>query len=219
MAFNCLKDDLGECPVYEIRGVDKEESTDDQEEKPMTGVTLVPEFDGSPQKSPINGELSEHCYVPYNQANEGAVNRAECSLNATDLLSSMTVPVYAWFRGYWEKSLTRVGGSRLKGVNTLKSSEDLWGPIRWHSRLDPFPYSEPLTNLTSYFCVRGISDEQTNEIEPEPIKYVPSGVAKLYGPNCRLSSGPACALLDHAAWELPLLVYDPRVEGRRVARV
>ncbi|PKI36169.1 hypothetical protein CRG98_043440, partial [Punica granatum] len=51
------------------------------------------------------------------------------------------------------------GGSRLKGVNSLKSSEDLWGPVRWHSRLDPFPYSEPLTNLASYFGARGISDK------------------------------------------------------------
>ncbi|PKI70816.1 hypothetical protein CRG98_008783 [Punica granatum] len=47
------------------------------------------------------------------------------------------------------KPLTRDGGSRFKGVNSLKSSEDLWGPVRWQSRLDPFPYSEPLTNLAS----------------------------------------------------------------------
>ncbi|PKI77649.1 hypothetical protein CRG98_001987 [Punica granatum] len=44
---------------------------------------------------------------------------------------------------------------------------------------------------------------KANEIEPKPIKYVPSGVAKLYGPECALSSGPACALLDRAAWEYP----------------
>ncbi|OWM77768.1 hypothetical protein CDL15_Pgr012470 [Punica granatum] len=55
--------------------------------------------------------------------------------------------------------LSMDGGSRLKGVNSLKSSEDLWGPVRWHSRLDPFPYSEPLTNLASYFGARGISDK------------------------------------------------------------
>ncbi|PKI50530.1 hypothetical protein CRG98_029084 [Punica granatum] len=47
------------------------------------------------------------------------------------------------------KPLTRDGGSRFKGVNSLKSSEDLWGLVRWQSRLDPFPYSEPLTNLAS----------------------------------------------------------------------
>ncbi|PKI44745.1 hypothetical protein CRG98_034864 [Punica granatum] len=43
----------------------------------------------------------------------------------------------------------------------------------------------------------------SKRIEPEPTKYVPSGVAKLYGPECGLSSGPACALLDRAAWECP----------------
>ncbi|PKI61485.1 hypothetical protein CRG98_018122 [Punica granatum] len=47
------------------------------------------------------------------------------------------------------KPLTRDGGSRFKGINSLKSSEDLWGPVRWQSLLDPFPYSEPLTNLAS----------------------------------------------------------------------
>ncbi|PKI59047.1 hypothetical protein CRG98_020555 [Punica granatum] len=73
----------------------------------------------------------------------------------------MTVPVYAWFSALLRKPLTRDGGSRYKGVNSLKSSEDLWGPVRWHSRLDPFPYSEPLTNLASYFGARGISDKLT----------------------------------------------------------
>ncbi|PKI48460.1 hypothetical protein CRG98_031149 [Punica granatum] len=47
------------------------------------------------------------------------------------------------------KPLTRDGGSRFKGVNSLKSSEDLWEPVRWQSLLDAFPYSEPLTNLAS----------------------------------------------------------------------
>ncbi|PKI65485.1 hypothetical protein CRG98_014143 [Punica granatum] len=122
MAFNRLKNGLGKCPVYEIRGVRKQESPEDQEEEPMTGVALVGfcsgthgslnkcciifdcrsqlgslkvehcvlgvlEFDGSPQESPINGGLNKHCYVPYNQADEGAVNRPECSLNVTDLSS------------------------------------------------------------------------------------------------------------------------------------
>ncbi|PKI46025.1 hypothetical protein CRG98_033583 [Punica granatum] len=36
-----------------------------------------------------------------------------------------------------------------EGINSLKLSEDLWGPARWQSRLDSFPYSEPLTNLAS----------------------------------------------------------------------
>ncbi|PKI68275.1 hypothetical protein CRG98_011355 [Punica granatum] len=56
--------------------------------------------------------------------------------------------------------LSMHGGPRLKGVNSSKSSKNLWGPNRWHSRLDPFPYSEPLTNLASYFGARGISDEE-----------------------------------------------------------
>ncbi|PKI66971.1 hypothetical protein CRG98_012636 [Punica granatum] len=55
--------------------------------------------------------------------------------------------------------LSMDGGFRLKGVNSLKRSDDLWGPVRWHSRLDPFPYSELLTNLASYFGARGILDE------------------------------------------------------------
>ncbi|PKI59375.1 hypothetical protein CRG98_020243 [Punica granatum] len=75
----------------------------------------------------------------------------------------MTVPVYAWFPMLLGEPLTRDGGSRYKGVNSLKSSEDLWGPVRWHSRLDPFPYSEPLTNLTSYFGARGISDKWSHQ--------------------------------------------------------
>ncbi|PKI70452.1 hypothetical protein CRG98_009155 [Punica granatum] len=71
----------------------------------------------------------------------------------------MTVLVCAWFPVLLGEPLTRDGGSRLKGVNSLKSSEDLWGPVRWHNRLDPFPYSEPLTNLASYIGARGMSDK------------------------------------------------------------
>ncbi|PKI74236.1 hypothetical protein CRG98_005357 [Punica granatum] len=56
-----------------------------------------------------------------------------------------------------------------------------------------------------------------------------SRVARGRGPECRVSSGPAWALLDHAAWkcpptrgcvtdtsekESPLIVYDLKVEGR-----
>ncbi|PKI73228.1 hypothetical protein CRG98_006363 [Punica granatum] len=89
--------------------------------------------------------------------------------------------------------LSMDGGSRLKGVNSLKSSEDLWGPIRWHSRLDSFPYSEPLTNLASYFGARGISDEKAinkhaskqKESSPNPLD-IPSGVAKLCAPEFNL---------------------------------
>ncbi|PKI65027.1 hypothetical protein CRG98_014582 [Punica granatum] len=88
------------------------------------------------------------------------------------------------------------GGSRLKGVNSLKSSEDLWGSVRWHSRLDPFPYSEPLTNISSYFGAHGILDEISGKrwkainkqaskqtgLSPNPLD-VPSGVAKLCAPE------------------------------------
>ncbi|PKI58284.1 hypothetical protein CRG98_021366 [Punica granatum] len=127
------------------------------------------------------------------------------------------------------------GGSRLKGVNSLKSSEDLRGLVRWHSRLDPFSYSEPLTNLASYFGAHGISDEMSlvessscanpNLISSEHACAKPmqrglgvftfpgmrdgravalhSPVLTLYGPECGLSLGPACALLDRATWECP----------------
>ncbi|PKI40450.1 hypothetical protein CRG98_039154 [Punica granatum] len=33
--------------------------------------------------------------------------------------------------------------------------------------------------------------QASKRIEPEPTKYVPSGVVKLYGPECGLSSRPA----------------------------
>ncbi|PKI72889.1 hypothetical protein CRG98_006757 [Punica granatum] len=89
--------------------------------------------------------------------------------------------------------LSMDGGSRLKGVNSLKSSEDLWGPVRWHSRLYPFLYSEPLTNLASYFGARGISDEKAinkhaskqTKSSPNPLA-IPSGVAKLCAPEFHL---------------------------------
>ncbi|PKI75963.1 hypothetical protein CRG98_003621 [Punica granatum] len=110
----------------------------------------------------------------------------------------MTVPVYAWFRCYWEKLLTRVGGSRLKGVNSLKSSVDLWGLVRWHSLLDPFPYSEPLTNLASYFGVRGISNEKAiNEdaskqtrSSPNPLSMSPVESPSCADPNVDSRRGP-----------------------------
>ncbi|PKI74114.1 hypothetical protein CRG98_005493 [Punica granatum] len=97
------------------------------------------------------------------------------------------------------------GGSRLKGVNSLKSSEDFWGPVRWHSRLDPFPYSEPLTNIASYFGACGISDEISGKrrkevnkqaskqkgLSPNPLD-VPSGVAKLRAPEFYLVGVRMC---------------------------
>ncbi|PKI70849.1 hypothetical protein CRG98_008740 [Punica granatum] len=33
--------------------------------------------------------------------------------------------------------------------------------------------------------------QASKRIEPKPTKYIPSGVAKLYGPECGLPSGPA----------------------------
>ncbi|PKI33960.1 hypothetical protein CRG98_045649 [Punica granatum] len=53
-------------------------------------------------------------------------------------------------------------GAPNQGVITSpKPSEDLWGPVWWYSRLDPFPHSEPLTNIASYFGARGISNVVT----------------------------------------------------------
>ncbi|PKI33407.1 hypothetical protein CRG98_046204 [Punica granatum] len=145
--------------------------------------------------------------------------------------SSMTVPVYAWLPVLLGEPLTRDGGSRYKGVNSLKSSEDLWGPVRWHSRLDPFPYSEPLTNLASYFGAREISDEQT-ESSPNPLD-LPNGVAKLCAPEfylvgarmreayaTRLGSVhlPGDARRTHVKRGRHLPFYDPKAEGRQVTR-
>ncbi|PKI57118.1 hypothetical protein CRG98_022489 [Punica granatum] len=105
--------------------------------------------------------------------------------------------------------LSMDGGSRLKDVNSLKSSEDLWGLVRWHSRLDPFPYSEPLTNLASYFGARGISDKWSRQA-------VRTRISSRQGTHARN--------LCNAAWECPpswgrvtnthekespLTVYDP----------
>ncbi|PKI60725.1 hypothetical protein CRG98_018886 [Punica granatum] len=110
----------------------------------------------------------------------------------------MTVPMYAWFLVLLGEPLTMDGGSRLKGVNSLKSSGDLWGPVRWHSRLDLFPYSEPLTNLASYIGARGISDKQTR-----------LGSVHLPGDVRRA----------HVRRSRHLPFYDPKVEGRQVTRV
>ncbi|PKI58967.1 hypothetical protein CRG98_020638 [Punica granatum] len=110
----------------------------------------------------------------------------------------MTVPVYAWLLVLLGEPLTRGGGSQYKSVNSLKSGEDLWGPVRWHSQLEPFPYLEPLTNLASYIGARGISDKQT-----------------------RLGSVhlPGDARRAHVRRSRHLPFYDPKVEGRQVTRV
>ncbi|PKI48810.1 hypothetical protein CRG98_030798 [Punica granatum] len=73
--------------------------------------------------------------------------------------------------------------------------------------------------------------QASKRIEPEPTKYVPSGVAKLYGPECGLSSGPAlrafgsrglvgtstfpwgCASDTRERRSRHLSFYDPTVEG------
>ncbi|PKI40923.1 hypothetical protein CRG98_038688 [Punica granatum] len=63
----------------------------------------------------------------------------------------------SWWRLAWSTcrmhgfSATRTvlckdGGSRLKGINSLKSDGDLWGPNRRSNRAT-YPYSEPLSNL------------------------------------------------------------------------
>ncbi|PKI48579.1 hypothetical protein CRG98_030998 [Punica granatum] len=54
-------------------------------------------------------------------------------------------PIYGW-------------GLPTQGCEFLEIERRSLGPVRWHSRLDPFLYSKPLTNLASYFGARGISD-------------------------------------------------------------
>ncbi|PKI65189.1 hypothetical protein CRG98_014419 [Punica granatum] len=104
------------------------------------------------------GELPPSCGWPASSSSLSNLSVIKTSVGEVD----HDVPEYtpSAFRGgsvrflcagglYRGTVLSMNGGSRLKGVNSLKSSEDLWGPVRWHSRLDPFPYSEPLTNLVS----------------------------------------------------------------------
>ncbi|PKI72880.1 hypothetical protein CRG98_006748 [Punica granatum] len=135
------------------------------------------------------------------------------------------------------KSLTRVGGFRHKGMNSLKSSDDLWGPVRWYSRLDPFPYSEPLSNLASYFGTRGISDvREINEharkqtgLSPNPLNMSPAESPSCTDPNVDSRRGPhvrfwiswlgsvylpgdAERIRLRRSRHLPF--YDPKVEGR-----
>ncbi|PKI77277.1 hypothetical protein CRG98_002346 [Punica granatum] len=72
--------------------------------------------------------------------------------------------------------------------------------------------------------------QASKRIEPKPTKYVPSGVAKLYGPECGLLSGPAlrafgsrCLGVSTFPWgcvtdtrerrSRHLSFYDPKVEG------
>ncbi|PKI71901.1 hypothetical protein CRG98_007706 [Punica granatum] len=148
----------------------------------------------------------------------------------------MTVPV--WLLVLLGEPLIRDGGSRLKGVNSLKSSEDLWGAVRWHSRLDPFP---SLTNLASYIGARGISNKKAvnrhaskqPETSPNPLNF-PSGVAKLCAPEFNLVGArmrapkqtrlgsvhlPGDARWTHVRRSRHLPFYDPKVEGRQVTRV
>ncbi|PKI66303.1 hypothetical protein CRG98_013265 [Punica granatum] len=101
MASYRLEDDLGDCLVYEIRGMQKQESPEDQQKEPVTGVALgklcplkvkhgilrVPKLDGGLEKSPVDGGLDKHRFVPYDEADEGAVYRTKCSLNASNLLT------------------------------------------------------------------------------------------------------------------------------------
>ncbi|PKI73578.1 hypothetical protein CRG98_006026 [Punica granatum] len=136
MAFYRLKDDLGKCPVYEIRGMRKQESPEDQEKEPVAGVVLIG-FPGSTERMNV--------YLIQEPRGSDIVLPSILKL-MLNLFSAIG------------KLLTRDGGSRFKGVNYLKSSKDLWRPVQWHSRLDPFPYSEPLTNLASYFGTHGISN-------------------------------------------------------------
>ncbi|PKI39219.1 hypothetical protein CRG98_040388 [Punica granatum] len=109
--------------------------------------------------------------------------------------------------------LYKDGGSRLKGVNSLKSGGDLWGSTRLSNRAT-YPYSEPLSNLCFLISVVG----------RDPLVPKASMIC-----NNFVSSGHACARLCNAAWECPpswgratdprekespLPVYDLKVEGR-----
>ncbi|PKI73725.1 hypothetical protein CRG98_005882 [Punica granatum] len=67
-------------------------------------------------------------------------------------------------------------------------------------------------------------ESKANGSSLNPLSMVPSGVAKLNGPECRLSSGSTCARLGivHLSWDMSrtrvrrsrhLSFYDPKVEG------
>ncbi|PKI40430.1 hypothetical protein CRG98_039178 [Punica granatum] len=50
--------------------------------------------------------------------------------------------------------LRKDGSSQLKGVNSLKSGGDLWGPNQRYN-CATYPYSEPLSNMCFLILVVG----------------------------------------------------------------
>ncbi|PKI57544.1 hypothetical protein CRG98_022015 [Punica granatum] len=119
-------------------------------------------------------------------------------------------------------------GSRLKGVNSLKLSGDLWGP-NLRSNRATYPYSEPLSNMCFLKSVVG-RDPQVPEASMICNVHARNKVSPVESPSCAhlnvVSSGHACARLnatrlgsvhlpgDTREKESPLPVYDPKVEGR-----
>ncbi|PKI45881.1 hypothetical protein CRG98_033680 [Punica granatum] len=81
-------------------------------------------------------------------------------------------------------------GSRLKGINSLKSGRDLWGPNRRSNRAT-YPYSEPLSNRCFLISVVGRDPSESKA--------------------SMICNGRAT---DTREKESPLPVYDPKVEGR-----
>ncbi|PKI77271.1 hypothetical protein CRG98_002340 [Punica granatum] len=181
MAFYRLEDDLGYSPS--MRPLDERRVFLDRGGQlcPLEvehRVLRVPKLNGGPQEDSVHRDFNEPYQVSNDALNEGAIHRAECPPDEHDFLpgrcdrfepkaGSRAVHAYldrgdvgSMFPESDQRTvLSMNGGSYLKGVNFLKLSEDLWGPVRWHSRLDLFPYSEPLTNIASYFGARGISNK------------------------------------------------------------
>ncbi|PKI41864.1 hypothetical protein CRG98_037734 [Punica granatum] len=97
------------------------------------------------------------------------------------------------------------GGSPSGVVTSPKQSEDRWGPVRWQSRLDPFPYSEPPSNLASYWLPVGFSSVGLHARDRI------AQLACVHLPGERVTNTREKAS--------PLPVYNPKVEGWRVAQV
>ncbi|PKI57550.1 hypothetical protein CRG98_022021 [Punica granatum] len=112
------------------------------------GATWVPECDGRFEKIPINVSSSQQRDIPYKRRDK----RFKLVRRPTQGLLLELGWRMAWnscrMHGFSTIGtvLCNDGGSRLKGVNSLKSGGDLWGPNRRSNRAT-YPYSEPLSNL------------------------------------------------------------------------
>ncbi|PKI52412.1 hypothetical protein CRG98_027193 [Punica granatum] len=131
----------------------------------------------------------------------------------------MTVPVHAWFLVLLGEPLTMDGGLPTQGREFLEIERGSLGAGSVHSRLDPFPYSEPLTNLASYIGARGIRTSGVAKLCALEFYLVE---ARMRAPKqMRLESVhlPGDAQRMHVRRSRHLPFYDPKVEGRRVTRV